>query len=71
MKQNNWTANPTKKQFILSVTLYFVSVFLLTVALTNFYEERIDLQKHFLSLLVIFFATLMVGKVTVNYFKNS
>lgn len=69
-EKTNWVSNPTKTQFVISIMLYTTSLAILFTAMTNFFQEPLDLQSNYVLLFLNIFVTIMMVKITRNFFKN-
>ncbi len=68
-KKNNWVKNPSRPQMILCTLVYFVSVVLLVLSMTDLFTENIFQGKYLLLYFVIIGATLATLKLHSNYWN--
>lgn len=68
--RKNWIENPTKAEFIISLTVYVISLTIFVAAMTDFFQKPFDLKVNVVLLLLNIFATITMLKVIRNYFKN-
>ncbi len=69
-QEANWVQNPTKKQMLIVSTVYAISLFLLIVSMSNFFQELPDFRRNYLLIVLVFFGSITTGIVIRNYFKN-
>lgn len=69
-EKTNWVINPMKTQFVISIMLYITSLALLLAAMTNFFQEPVDIQSNYVLLFLNISVTIMMVKITRNFFKN-
>ncbi len=69
-EKTNWVTNPTKTQFVISIMLYTTNLAILFTAMTNFFQEPLDVQSNYVLLFLNISVTIMMVKITRNFFKN-
>lgn len=69
-EKTNWVENPTKIQYVISIMLYITSLAVLLAAMTNFFQEPVDIQSNYVLLFLNISVTIMMVKITRNFFKN-
>ena len=65
----SWMKNPTKKQVLLVFFTWFVSIFLITIVMTDFFGKNFLQKGYFTIYLLIIIATAIVIRVVRNYWK--
>lgn len=70
LKTNNWLNNPTRKQVSIILVLFFVSIFLMLIGVTNFVKEPFFQGKNFVVYFLILGAAGTTFKICNNYYKN-
>ncbi|MCW3169407.1 hypothetical protein OMO38_12840 [Chryseobacterium sp. 09-1422] len=68
--KRNWLENPTKTQFLISLTVYIISLIIMVATMTDFFQKPFDLKVNIVLLFLNIFATITMLKVIRNYYKN-
>ncbi len=64
-----WLKNPSKKQVLRIFITWFVSIFLITIAMTNFFSQKFFQNGYITIYFLIIIATGIVIRVYSNYRK--
>jgi TRAP-type C4-dicarboxylate transport system permease large subunit len=68
--KSSWLKTPTKKQVLLVFITWFVSIFLITIAMTDFFGKSFLQKGYFTIYLMMIVATAIVIRVARNYWKT-
>ena len=68
-KEESWVSNPTKKQPIIVGVLWFIGIFLLTLAITDLFTKSFFGNVNLILLFLMLGSTATFAKVLLNYFK--
>ena len=68
--ENDWVKNPTKKQLIYVIILWFVSVEFVVISITDRFTKSFFGEGNILMYMLILISTLITLYVVRNYFKN-
>ena len=68
--KRNFIKNPTRKNLILFILLWFVGIFLLTLSTTDLFTESFFQKKYIMIYFLMIGSTITTGKLYYNYWKN-
>jgi hypothetical protein len=69
-KNESFLTNPTKKHSILFGLLWFISIILLTLSITDLFTESFFQKKYVMMYFLMIGSTVATGKLYFNYWKN-
>lgn len=69
-KNQNFLTNPTKKHLILLGLLWFISIILLILSITDLFTESFFSKKYVMMYFLMIGSTVTMGKLYFNYWKN-
>ncbi|AXT19480.1 hypothetical protein D1817_06235 [Flavobacteriaceae bacterium] len=69
--KNIWINNPSRKQLIVFISLWFIGITLLALVVTDLFTETLFQSKNSIVLLLMGTSTVVIFKLLLNYIKNS
>ena len=69
-KKESFLTNPTKKHLVIFGLLWFVSISLLTLSITDLFTESFFQKNYTMMYFLMFGSTVVTGKLYFNYWKN-
>ena len=69
-KQENFLTTPTKKHLIIFGLLWFISISLLTLSITDLFTEIFFQKNYVMMYFLMIGSTVATGKLYFNYWKN-
>lgn len=69
-KKESFLTNPTKKHLIIFGLLWFISIVLLTLSITDLFTESFFQKKYVMMYFLILGSSITTGRLYFNYWKN-
>jgi hypothetical protein len=69
-RSTNWVTYPTKKNLVVTISIWFVSNFLLLLATTNVFTEPFMNKNYTILYIMMAVSTWTAIKMTVNFLKT-
>ena len=69
-KKESFLKNPTKKHLIIFGLLWFISIILLTLSITDLFTESFFQKKYVMMYFLIIGSSITTGRLYFNYWKN-